>query len=660
MSQKLTQRTVLATTPDNADLMHVVDVSDTTDSAEGTSKQVTIANLLAGATVADASTTVKGKVELATDAETLTGTDTARAMTPSNLTAKMDTDGTLAGNSDTRISSQKAVKTYVDTELAGAGGGGMNNLLKNGNFINNSTNGYGGTPDDWTSSNANPVQGGIPALTKQNLIDILGVADGDIEGFWNLNGNFNDLSSNGYNLTASGSPTDSSDGLMAQAKDFESSSSQYANNAAANCRIAGSQTFFAFVKPESFASNGRIIAVSDSTPTNYVTLILQTSGVIQMEVSGISGNANSDVVLQTGKWYMIVGVYDTSAGKVKIWVNGIKKENTVTGSHTAGTGGLSIGRLGDYSAAASYYDGLVQNAGVLSVALSDAQVKRLFAATMYSKQKIRRATTNAYLENELDTEVVQRLRGRTIAIRADLYQSTASTAQISIHQTMADGTTDESIISATDATTGSWLEKYATGTLEPDVVSVKVRIKHSTTDGNTWFRNVCLYEGSSLLPYDHSKNDWNRFPRLLRMDIPDILTGYQFEENRLYDWTPSIASSGGTAPSYTALFQNKFSFSGKMLTYNCAWNNTAGGTAGNGAGGIEIGLPAVFSQYNTQFRHTVGHGFSEESAGTKGAFISFAYSNKSFGWYNYAGVSVAANDQSSTNRFAWMQGFYEI
>jgi hypothetical protein len=67
-------------------------------------------------TISDASTTVKGKVELATDAETITGTDTGRAVTPSNLTGKMDTDGTLAGNSDTRIPSQKAVKTYADTK----------------------------------------------------------------------------------------------------------------------------------------------------------------------------------------------------------------------------------------------------------------------------------------------------------------------------------------------------------------------------------------------------------------------------------------------------------------------------------------------------------------------------------------------------------------
>lgn len=90
MGQPLTLRTELATTPDNADFMHVVDVSDTTDSTEGSSKKVTVGNLLAGATVSDASTTVKGKVELATDAETITGTDTARAITPSNYKNAFD------------------------------------------------------------------------------------------------------------------------------------------------------------------------------------------------------------------------------------------------------------------------------------------------------------------------------------------------------------------------------------------------------------------------------------------------------------------------------------------------------------------------------------------------------------------------------------------
>ncbi len=131
MSEKLTQRTELSTAPDALDLFHVVDVSDITDSPEGTSKKILYSNL-----IPDASTTVEGKVELATDAETITGTDTVRAMTPSNLTAKIDTDGTLAGNLDTRIPSQKAVKTYVATNgFNGANFFAPRGFLLNGKFV---------------------------------------------------------------------------------------------------------------------------------------------------------------------------------------------------------------------------------------------------------------------------------------------------------------------------------------------------------------------------------------------------------------------------------------------------------------------------------------------------------------------------------------------
>lgn len=68
---QLTALTSIAT----GDLIPVVDISDTTDSAEGTTKKITQDNL-----IPDSSLTVKGKVELATTAEINTGTDSTRAM----------------------------------------------------------------------------------------------------------------------------------------------------------------------------------------------------------------------------------------------------------------------------------------------------------------------------------------------------------------------------------------------------------------------------------------------------------------------------------------------------------------------------------------------------------------------------------------------------
>lgn len=533
MSEKLTQRTELSTAPDALDLFHVVDTSDTTDSAEGTSKKITYSNL-----IPDASTTVKGKVELATDAETITGTDAARAMTPSNLTAKIDTDGTLAGNLDTRIPSQKAVKTYVDTEISGVGGGGnADNLLKNGNFINNTTNGYGSTPDDWTSSSANPVQGSFPSLTLQNLIDITGVTSGDIEGLWLLNeasGNAVDSSSNTYTLTDVNTVGSSSDGVLPLVRDFEISNSEYFNIADASCpnlEISGSQTWFAFFKAESLASIGMLMnkRIANASIAGKFFQV-KTSGVVGVEFPGLTTTTtlDSDVVIETGKWYLAVAVYDSANSKIKVWVNGIKKEATASGTMTDTNGIFAIGAR-PHTVPDLYYDGLLGPCGILSVALSDDQVKGLFAATLYKGVKVRRATTNAYLYQRFTKELVERLKGKTVALRADFYQEAASTAQVSIHQTMADGTTDESIISSTDATTGSWVSKFATGTLENDVVTIEIRLKNSTTDGSVWFKNVSLYEGNSLLPFSNSGEDWSRFKRALMLEIGDFVKGYRVE-----------------------------------------------------------------------------------------------------------------------------------
>lgn len=71
--------------------------------------------------VQTASEIASGIMELATNAETITGTATDKVITPANITAKIDTDTSLAGNLDTRIPSQKAVKAYADTKSPLAG-----------------------------------------------------------------------------------------------------------------------------------------------------------------------------------------------------------------------------------------------------------------------------------------------------------------------------------------------------------------------------------------------------------------------------------------------------------------------------------------------------------------------------------------------------------
>ena len=119
MGQKLTDRTAL-TSIATGDLFHVVDVSDNTDSAEGTSKKITQDNL-----IPDASATVKGKVELATTDETTTGTDATRVVTPDGLHDMTSLAGaawfldedTMSSDSATKVPSQQSVKAYGDRTL---------------------------------------------------------------------------------------------------------------------------------------------------------------------------------------------------------------------------------------------------------------------------------------------------------------------------------------------------------------------------------------------------------------------------------------------------------------------------------------------------------------------------------------------------------------
>lgn len=146
---KISALSELAEAPASTDEFVIVDKSDTTQSASGTTKRIQSQYV----TIADASTTVKGKVELATDAETITGTDAVRAVTPANITAKIDTDGTLAGNLDTRIPSQKAVKTYGDSGVQT-----MTNKTLTAPIITTPTiktyNGWQLVSDTWTYASA--------------------------------------------------------------------------------------------------------------------------------------------------------------------------------------------------------------------------------------------------------------------------------------------------------------------------------------------------------------------------------------------------------------------------------------------------------------------------------------------------------------------------
>lgn len=386
-----------------------------------------------------------------------------------------------------------ATKKYTDKK-----GGVWGNLLKNSNFELN-PGGFGGTPDDWINSNANPVQGGFPSMTKAELISILGIADGDVEGLWNLNeasGNAPDLSSNGYNLTDNNTVGSSNDGLMAKARDFEASNSEYFDIADASCpnlEISGSRTVFALVKPEVLGISHSIMTKRKlSTSSKYFQFTINSDNTINFNVSGLTvTEAKSVVTPEVDKWYFVVGIYDSSNTKLKIFVNGIKTENTASGTADDTDAAFVVGanKLGAGDTASDFFDGIIQNAGVLSVALTDEQVEALFQHTMAKRIKIRRATTNGYLQQLLPEKLIERLRGKKVSLVGKMYQDTASIGQLAIGETN----------STTSATTGSWVDVGVTKTISANATEIEILAKVSTSDGNVWYKELALYEGENLI-----------------------------------------------------------------------------------------------------------------------------------------------------------------
>ncbi len=496
------------------------------------------------------------------------------------------------------------------------------NVLQNGNFINASTNGYGGVPDEWANSSlASVIQGGFPELTKQQLIDLLGITNSDVQGFWNLNGNFTDLSSNGYNLTATNSPTDVSDGLMAQAKSFARSSSQYAiNSSSPNLLITGSQTWFCLFKANSLPGNMNMMGHGDSTPTNYAQLFVDVNNNIGFKLTGVTGGVlPSDVVVQAGKWYLAVGRYNSVTGKFSVTVNGIYKETPASGSHgVSGTQAFALARIGNYNN--EYFDGVIQCAGVLSVALTDDQLKRLWAATTYKGVKIRRSTSNGYISQDLPPDMVERLRGKTLTLRGEMYQEVASAGQLEIY----DGT---ATTSSTDATTAAWLEKSVTKTISATATQIQIRLKHSTTDGNTWLRKTALFEGGQALPYEPSAYDWAKFPLLLLQSPSVVRDGYDFAGNILayLEGTGSQNMSGAAVDLNGLTAQIIIPSGGRRVrvTFQAHWqNNTNSDSVGQAnlvedgntvrtvttpitSGGISItGAASVYTKFLSAGLHT--------------------------------------------------------
>jgi len=165
-----------------------------------------------------------------------------------------------------------------------------------------------------------------------------------------MNGNWNDSTTNGYNFTASGSPTFIS-GKFGNGGNFVAASSQYIYRTAAtlgNVLISTSQTWSFWIKLASFPSNNYLMGRSTGGAW------FMNSGSDQSlswSANGLSVG-HSVTVPSAGIWHHVVFSYNSSTNKISSYINGsaIQNQVSVTGTLSTGAGtNFAIGRIGDYA-----------------------------------------------------------------------------------------------------------------------------------------------------------------------------------------------------------------------------------------------------------------------------------------------------------------------
>jgi hypothetical protein len=125
-------------------------------------------------------------------------------------------------------------------------------------------------------------------------------------------------------------------------------------------------------------------------------------------------------------------------------------------------------------------------------------------------------------------------------------------------------------------------------------------------------------------------------------------------------YTPTITVSGGTAPTYTARFINRWWQFGKTVYVLCDWYNSTGGTAGAGANAIYVSLPVTPAQ--TASNTLLGKGYAWQNAGPQGTIsvLNGPNDGTAFFWIDETTAAVSGANQSQSSRGISFLLTYEI
>ena len=152
-------------------------------------------------------------------------------------------------------------------------------------------------------------------------------------------------------------------------------SSQYASIADASCpnlEISGSQTWMIWINPTNFADYRVMMAKAVGANTHDFFMGAAAKPVFRLAGLTTNSSVTYSGTLSAGVWVHVTGVYDSSASKLRLYINGeLDQEVTASGSAVDTNGNFYIGA----NDGGTYFNGKLRNARIYASALTQAQIR---------------------------------------------------------------------------------------------------------------------------------------------------------------------------------------------------------------------------------------------------------------------------------------------
>lgn len=203
-----------------------------------------------------------------------------------------------------------------------------------------------------------------------------------------FNGNANDATGNGFNGTLVGSPSFVSGASGSQALQLNGSSQYMDGDSNNQLTYSPSITYNVWVNVTSFnnATSAGYQSVIDKVDNagEGIELFVKSNGTLAMYVRTTSGNIDYDgtgtYTLTTGTWYMLTLTFTNGPGLIGYVNANVDSSNAISSNLLNFSAVTAIGYGLDTSFPNRYFYGLIQDARVYSVALTQAQISSLYSA----------------------------------------------------------------------------------------------------------------------------------------------------------------------------------------------------------------------------------------------------------------------------------------